>query len=264
VLQDGLGRVLKLIGKSPTLPDHTCVEQEAPNGTREGLGLALLSICCLASFMTKLEARQGLTALQLTDPMRLESQTLWAIALGVLVLVIVVFLERSSLASIGIRKLSGRDALAGAIFGVLELVPLVALPPLLHRFGVSGIAIRVQDTPLLLEWASILSAAVAEEVIFRGYLIERLSRLIKSVSGAAVLSCLLFALWHIPLWGYSGMIAAGVTGIIDTSLYLWRRNLPACMLSHFLTDALGAGDIVLGLRRRGGDLGFVIFFRVLR
>jgi membrane protease YdiL (CAAX protease family) len=196
--------------------------------------------------------------------MRLESQTLWAAALGVLVLVIVVFLERSSLASIGIGKMSGRDALAGAIFGFVELVPLVALPPLLHRFGVSGIAIRVQDAPLLLEWASIISAAIAEEMIFRGYLIERLSRLMKSVKGAAVLSCLLFALWHIPLWGYSGMIAAGVTGILDTFLYLWRRNLPACMLAHFLTDALGAGDIVLAFGPRGRDLGFGIWFRVLR
>jgi membrane protease YdiL (CAAX protease family) len=44
---------------------------------------------------------------------------------------------------------------------------------------------------------------------------------------------------HLSSWGVAQLIVAGYGGLLLTILYLWRRNLWANMLAHWLADAAG-------------------------
>jgi hypothetical protein len=56
-------------------------------------------MACVASFLSKLIARRGLTPNELTDPVRFDLQIEWAVVLSLLVLSIVLFLEHRPLSS---------------------------------------------------------------------------------------------------------------------------------------------------------------------
>jgi uncharacterized protein len=78
-------------------------------------------------------------------------------------------------------------------------------------------------------------AAVAEETVFRGYLILRFEAVTGRTGAAALLSSIVFSLGH----GYEGM--AGVVsvfslGMVLALVYLWRKSLVAPVVIHFLTD----------------------------
>jgi membrane protease YdiL (CAAX protease family) len=52
-----------------------------------------------------------------------------------------------------------------------------------------------------------------------------------------VASCTVFAIDHIGFWGWHHIFIAGSAGAMLTILYLWRRNLWANMVAHFIVDA---------------------------
>jgi membrane protease YdiL (CAAX protease family) len=52
-------------------------------------------------------------------------------------------------------------------------------------------------------------------------------------------SLILFTVAHSGLYGFSAaLILPGIAGAMITLLYLWRRNLPVCMLMHGIIDAI--------------------------
>ncbi len=53
---------------------------------------------------------------------------------------------------------------------------------------------------------------------------------------AAILSCVLFGLNHASGWGFGAVFVVTAVASAYASLYVWRRNLPACIVVHFLTD----------------------------
>lgn len=118
----------------------------------------------------------------------------------------------------------------------------------------------------MFDWTSIITAAVSEELLYRGYFIERISALTGSTLTAAFFSWTFFSATHLPLWGMQGVLYAGAVGAVITLFYIWRRNLPACMLMHVIYDAAAGNDLSFGLGPliRGQYLGFGIYFRVFR
>lgn len=91
---------------------------------------------------------------------------------------------------------------------------------------------------MILALVLVTVVAVAEETIFRGYLILRLSEATKSVAAAALLSSLIFAIGH-GYEGTAGVATVGVMGLAFAVIYLWRGSLVAPMVMHFLQDFLG-------------------------
>jgi membrane protease YdiL (CAAX protease family) len=89
----------------------------------------------------------------------------------------------------------------------------------------------------LLAVVLVLVVAVAEETIFRGYLIRRFSAVMASPAWAVVLSSALFAIGH-GYEGTSGLVTVGFMGLVFALIYLWRGSLVAPMVLHFLQDAL--------------------------
>jgi uncharacterized protein len=86
--------------------------------------------------------------------------------------------------------------------------------------------------------------AVAEETIFRGYLLLRLLPLLRSTAASVLLSSAIFAVGH-GYEGSAGLVTIGLMGIALALVYLWRRSLVAPIVMHFLQDFL---SIVADLR----------------
>jgi membrane protease YdiL (CAAX protease family) len=90
----------------------------------------------------------------------------------------------------------------------------------------------------VLAFILVLVVALAEETIFRGYLILRFKNITTSPALAIVLSAVIFALGH-GYEGTSGVITVGVMGLIFALVYVWRRSLVAPITMHFLQDFIG-------------------------
>jgi membrane protease YdiL (CAAX protease family) len=81
----------------------------------------------------------------------------------------------------------------------------------------------------------VVVVAVAEETIFRGYLILRFTEVLRSRNWAVVLSSVAFAIGH----GYEGgaaVLTVGLTGLVFAIVYLWRRSLVAPVVMHLVLD----------------------------
>jgi membrane protease YdiL (CAAX protease family) len=80
--------------------------------------------------------------------------------------------------------------------------------------------------------------ALAEETIFRGYLLLRCKALTANTPAAVLLSSIIFSIGH-GYEGTSGVVTVGTMGAILAVIYLWRRSLVAPIVIHFLQDFLG-------------------------
>jgi membrane protease YdiL (CAAX protease family) len=67
-------------------------------------------------------------------------------------------------------------------------------------------------------------------------LLERLSSLTGSKAAAVILSLVPFALLHYPGQGWAGVLVSFAAGGVLTWFYLWKRDLKANIIAHFLVD----------------------------
>jgi len=83
----------------------------------------------------------------------------------------------------------------------------------------------------------VIRAGIAEELFFRGYAIERLELLGLGRIAAVVIPLVIFAVGH---WtgGAANILIALALGLILSLFYVWRRDLVANMIAHFLVDLL--------------------------
>jgi len=86
--------------------------------------------------------------------------------------------------------------------------------------------------------ALVAVVALAEETIFRGYLILRLKTVTASPVAAALLSAAIFSLGH-GYEGSAGVLTVGVMGLVFAFVYMWRKSLVAPIVMHFLQDFIG-------------------------
>lgn len=166
-----------------------------------------------------------------------------AILLGLVVL----FAWRSGdgLAGLGWRgRGAGREALLGVALFVPFYLGASALETLLRQLGFGGLTeippYLVPRGPAQYALALLLLGivAVAEESIFRGYLILRLRAVTGSTAAAVAVSTTVFALGH-GYQGSVGVITVGAMGLVFALVYLWRGSLVAPVVMHFLQDFVG-------------------------
>jgi membrane protease YdiL (CAAX protease family) len=86
----------------------------------------------------------------------------------------------------------------------------------------------------------LVSAGFGEEVLFRGYLFERLGKLLGrskvALAGTVLLSSTLFALAHSRGQGLPGVEQAAVTGLVFGGVFVWRKQIWAAMVVHVAFD----------------------------
>jgi membrane protease YdiL (CAAX protease family) len=80
--------------------------------------------------------------------------------------------------------------------------------------------------------ALIVSAAVFEEILHRGYPIQRLTELTRHTWTAVALTLPIFVLPHIAFFGPHWLLYQGSGTAVLYILFLWRRNLIACIMLH--------------------------------
>ena len=176
----------------------------------------------------------------LAIPSRVVIAIIEAWVVTVILFALIFFWERQSLGSIGMRKMSGRDLLWSIGGFIIGIASFLLTMPIINAFGLestsNGIT-QLAQVPVALRIAVVVTAGVTEEILFRGYPIERLSSLTGRLGLGALIAYAAFVLLHIPFWGIGGAIQIGVWSLIITLLYVKRRNLPACILMHILNDA---------------------------
>jgi membrane protease YdiL (CAAX protease family) len=89
--------------------------------------------------------------------------------------------------------------------------------------------------PVWLVVLVVLRAGVVEELFYRGYAIERLQSLGLNRYWAGLIPLLIFGFAH-GTNGWANIILALALGALLTGIYLWRRDLLANMIGHFLID----------------------------
>jgi membrane protease YdiL (CAAX protease family) len=99
--------------------------------------------------------------------------------------------------------------------------------------GSSGAALA--KLPVWLVTLIVVRAGVLEELFYRGYAIERLEALGLNRFWAGTIPLVIFSVGH---WtgGWANMVIALVLGAALTLFYLWRRDLVANIIGHFLVD----------------------------
>ena len=153
--------------------------------------------------------------------------------------------EGRSLASIGIvrpRVMTAVSGIAAALVMMFVAFPLAgAIVSHLHlsTHSEQAAASIYGHTPAWYRWLLVTRAALVEEVVFRGYLIERTENVTGSSLLAAILSIVTFCFAHLAFWGWQPLIGIAVGAVPLVALYLWRRDLWACILAHWVTDVVG-------------------------
>jgi membrane protease YdiL (CAAX protease family) len=164
-------------------------------------------------------------------------------ALTAILLLYVVFIERRPFSSIGFRMPGAVDLLLGVLAGIFMVVGITTiffvLFPLLHLKMNAGEMSKLLHTPFWYRFFLVTRAAVSEEILFRGYPIERIEELTGRRWLAALLSVAAFTYAHLAGWGAAQLIVAAFGGVVLTALYLWRRNLWVNMLAHWIADGAG-------------------------
>ena len=183
-----------------------------------------------------------------------------SIAYAFVFVLVSLFLRQIGLAGIGLSPLKSwkKTILLGIGVGIiLQLLSLYVIEPILgkltgHLPDLSQFAALKGHMQFLLMWLAIswTMAAFGEEIVYRGYFMNRVTDLIGKTRSAWVvsllLSSILFGLIH-HYQGISGMISTGISGLVFGILYIvTKRNLWTAILAHGAYDTVGFLLIYLG------------------
>ena len=201
-----------------------------------GIALAFLVPTYLAA------TRLGLFLVDATAPsaMLINELAIWLATL--VILAIVLFWHRLPLTSIGLSRPSPADICLGAMCTAPLLILSLAVGGLLDVFGAppSGPtqAALILSLPVWLQLFVAITAGFTEEILFRGYAIERATLVTGNRIAGALIPILIFGVVHTPFWGLPHAIIACSTGFWLSLLYLWRRNLWVTITAHALLDGV--------------------------
>ena len=129
-----------------------------------------------------------------------------------------------------------------------SLVPALGLPPA----GPSPLTSLQGDFPEYLFYATLVSwgsAAFGEELLLRGFVLDRLIKIAGSSTAAAVAAILvqsaLFGSFHLHQ-GANALVATGAGLVFGFMWLLGGRNLWACILLHGIVDFTSYTNFYLG------------------
>lgn len=168
--------------------------------------------------------------------------TKWVPAL--LIVAYVYLVEDRDAASLGVRWDGPRPFLRRVAVGLAAMLGSnVVLGPIHERIGTDGLDTGMAEFTDLGVGERLfvaLTAGVTEEVLFRGYALERLDELTDNRLLAGVVTLVAFVLGHkSDTWDWGSLVFIVQPATIVTALYLRFRDLLALITIHALTDAVG-------------------------
>lgn len=214
--------------------DQSRAKSAEPSRRRWLLTGAGLVIAFMPLYANRSLAALGIEAEFFRGP---PSVLLWNwLAVGLLVLFILM-IERQGVPSIGLRWPTAADLGWAIVFFVLATVAFTTLTSLFPSPPSDGMALLL-GLPLPILIGLIVTTAVTEEVLYRGYPIERLRALTGHLWLGTIVSLAIFMAPHLVFFGPPWLLYQSLNVALIYALYLWRRNLPACMLLHGLGNAM--------------------------
>ena len=157
-----------------------------------------------------------------------------------------------------------RTILVGTVIGVAFkilmkaiVMPLLGAPPVNQAFrNLTGNTAALPEMILMI----LVTAALGEEVVFRGFLFDRFWKLFGTRTWATVLtivlSAALFGAAHWSGQGLPGVQQAVIVGLVFGAVYARTRNLWGLMVVHAAFDLTAVWMIYYGLETRFSHLIF--------
>jgi membrane protease YdiL (CAAX protease family) len=163
------------------------------------------------------------------------------VVLAVLMTVWLPRVERLPLSSIGWGQFKWRYLGSGLLAYVLVTLVLTVSSLLLPMIGLESIrslqpTLKNFGTPILL--GLFVTGTFLEEIFYRGYLIERLTVLLKHRGLAGILSWLAFTLVHLKFFGVGPTIDLSILSAALVLLYLKEKSIWPCVVLHGINNAL--------------------------
>lgn len=184
------------------------------------------------------------TSLAAHLPWGAEARGVLAVFVGMIVAVLLTLRHDGTLAALGFKRPTRWWTVPIWALGIfiVFVVAQGAVPALLAPFfdipqpDMSRYDAIRGNLPAAITMALVLplTAAVPEEIVYRGFLIERLIRLFGngSVVAAVIVQSLIFGSIHFQ-WGLGGVIATSIMGLVWGIAYLLcGRNLWIVILAH--------------------------------
>jgi membrane protease YdiL (CAAX protease family) len=149
--------------------------------------------------------------------------------------------ECKSFASIGVGKFKWRHLWMGGLTFVFAMGAMVISGILLEANGLEPIrslqtVLKSYSPTTLL--GLFLTGTILEEILYRGYLIERLAGLMGQLWLAGLLSWIAFTLVHLKFFGLGPTIDVSIFSAALVLLYLKERCIWPCMVAHGINNAL--------------------------
>jgi membrane protease YdiL (CAAX protease family) len=221
---------------------ETDMNVQARNWTYAGLVIALFGLPAIVTLYNQLVSQPNDGAIAIRE--------LAILALTGILLWIVTAREKLPLSSIGLRfDRPGRSLLWGVGLAVALFALLIGILAVYSTLGIKyGEGGKIAPS-LWVAFLTVIRAGISEEVFYRGFALERIESLSGSKWIAAAVTLLVFAGFHYRQ-GPAGIFIAFAVGAAITLFYLWKRDLLAAIIAHFLVDflpnvlfpLLGAGD----------------------
>ena len=160
-----------------------------------------------------------------------------------LVLLVVIRVEQLPLSSIGLKSPGWPTLLWSlALVFVITFVLSPAITQWLDRIGLAGYErglVQLFRYPASYRVFLAITAGVVEEALYRGYAVDRLSRLTGSSWMGGSIALFAFSLAHLPFWGIGPAVVSLAGGGIMTLFFVWKRDLAANMIAHAIGDIVG-------------------------
>jgi membrane protease YdiL (CAAX protease family) len=161
---------------------------------------------------------------------------MWIIA--VVLLVIVKCGEGLPFSSIGLGTTRWMKSILWGLLIAVICFLLAGVLIVLTGFNGGETGKTLGRLPVWLITLIVVRAGAVEELCYRGYAIERLQTLGLPGWLAAAIPLAIFSVGH---WtgGWANIVIALVLGAVLAGFYLWRRDLAANAIGHFLVDFVG-------------------------
>jgi membrane protease YdiL (CAAX protease family) len=166
---------------------------------------------------------------------------LWLLA--VVALMIAAYGGGAWLLHIGVKPFRWSDLLSTAVAIIAMLAGAIILQVLITKLGfkdkkASELQQKIFRLSVPHRFFIVVTAAVAEEVLYRGYAIGVGQEILGSLTIAFIVSLVVFVAAHFT-HGAKALASILWISLVMSLLFVVTGNLFACILAHFVVDALG-------------------------
>lgn len=196
-------------------------------------------VVAIMIFLTGIMGSEVLSKLNLPG---MTSGVIYYVVLISTIIVTVKVYEKESMKSLGLytSHLKKQVLIGGVIFLALSLVTIVPLLMGVNKNEVLNLKPNSLFALVFFIFYDIFLVGFGEELIFRGYFLERINKVLGSKIGAVIISSILFGVYHYPNnHNIPQVISATIVGVIFAvcKLKIKKCGLISLALAHGLNDA---------------------------